>query len=466
MTATTLIQPERIRALNHAPERRGDYVLYWMQQSQRAECNHALEYGVRRANDMGITLLVVFGLTDDYPEANLRHYRFMLQGLQETQSALARRGIKMVVEHGEPPQVALRHARGASLVVCDRGYLRHQKAWRTRVAREADRSVVQVESDVVVPVDTVSNKAEYAARTLRPKIHRHLQRFLVALKSTPLRRDSLELNTRGLDLADLDGTLARLALDASVAPVDAHFRGGTREAKRVLREFLARRFARYQANRNHPESDDVSHMSMYLHFGQISPLAIALEVQGARRGSRADRDGYLEELLVRRELAANFTNFTHDYDRFTALPRWARLTLTEHAADRREHRYSRDELEAAATHDAYWNAAMNEMRCTGFMHNYMRMYWGKKILEWMGRPEEAYRTALALNNKYFLDGRDPASYANVGWIFGLHDRPWGERPVYGKVRYMSSSGLERKCDIDGYVRKVEDLMRAEPPRRR
>ncbi|NIR30932.1 MAG: deoxyribodipyrimidine photolyase [Gammaproteobacteria bacterium] len=459
--ATIQIQTERIRALNDAPTRKGDYVLYWMQQSQRAECNHALEYAVRRANERGVTLLVVFGLVDDYPEANLRHYRFLLEGLRDVQSALARRGIKMIVERGEPPEVALRHARSAALVVCDRGYLRHQKAWRNRVAHEAGRSVVQVESDVVVPVDTVTNKAEYAARTIRPKIHRHLQRFLVALKTTPLGRDSLGLRVPGLDLGDLDGVLARLTVDGSVTPVSAHFRGGTTEAKRLLRQFLAQRFSRYGINRNRPENDDVSHMSMYLHFGQISPLTIALEVQTAARGSRTDRESYLEELIVRRELAANFTNFTRDYDRFSSLPQWARRTLAEHQSDPREHRYTRRELEAAATHDPYWNAAMREMKHTGFMHNYMRMYWGKKILEWMDSPKRAYETALALNNKYFLDGRDPASYANVGWIFGLHDRPWFERPIYGKVRYMSGSGLERKCDIDGYVRKVEALTRTD-----
>jgi deoxyribodipyrimidine photo-lyase len=200
-------------------------------------------------------------------------------------------------------------------------------------------------------------------------------------------------------------------------------------------------------------------MSPYLHFGQISPVYLALQVRDAREGQGIDRAAYLEELIVRRELAVNFVYYTPDYDRCSCLPDWARKTLAEHAADRREHLYTREELEAANTHDPYWNAAMQEMKHTGFMHNYMRMYWGKKILEWTADPEEAFDTALTINNKYFLDGRDPNSFAGVAWIFGKHDRAWFERLVFGKIRYMAASGLERKCDIQAYIRKVGKLSR-------
>ena len=199
-------------------------------------------------------------------------------------------------------------------------------------------------------------------------------------------------------------------------------------------------------------------MSKYLHFGQISPVALAMKVRETARGSRDDRHAYIEELMVRRELACNFVHQRPDYDAFTCLPDWARQTLDQHRHDARPYLYDREQLEAASTHDPYWNAAMREMRHTGYMHNYMRMYWGKKILEWSASPEEAYANALALNNKYFIDGRDPNSFANVGWIFGLHDRPWQERAVFGKVRYMNAAGLKRKCDIEGYVRKVNDLV--------
>jgi deoxyribodipyrimidine photo-lyase len=195
-------------------------------------------------------------------------------------------------------------------------------------------------------------------------------------------------------------------------------------------------------------------MSPYLHFGQISPLYIALQVQEAIRVSAKTREAYLEELIVRRELAMNFAYYNPAYDSFQAIPDWAKRTLKAHQRDKREYVYSQDELEEAKTHDPYWNAAQKEMVVTGKMHNYMRMYWGKKILEWCSDPEEAFRIAVYLNNKYELDGRDPNSFAGVAWCFGKHDRPWGERPVFGKVRYMSLGGMETKTDAAGYVDRV------------
>jgi deoxyribodipyrimidine photo-lyase len=184
---------------------------------------------------------------------------------------------------------------------------------------------------------------------------------------------------------------------------------------------------------------------------------LALRVREAVAESNENRDAFIEELVVRRELAINFCEFEPDYDSYTCLPEWAKTTLAEHRDDNRPYRYTRAQLEAAETHDPYWNAAMREMVHTGYMHNYMRMYWGKKILEWTNKPEYAFRTALYLNNKYLLDGRDPNSYAGVAWVFGNHDRGWREREVFGKVRYMNAAGLERKCDIEAYVEKVQAL---------
>jgi len=198
-------------------------------------------------------------------------------------------------------------------------------------------------------------------------------------------------------------------------------------------------------------------MSPYLHFGQISPLYLALQISTGPKSLREAQESYLEELIVRRELAMNFAHYTPRYDSFACLPQWARKSLIQHKNDFREALYTRKQLENAQTHDDYWNAAMREMKATGFMHNYMRMYWGKKILEWCRTPEYAFRTSLYLNNKYFLDGRDANSYAGVGWVFGLHDRAWFERPIFGKVRYMAATGLERKCDIKAYVQKVDHL---------
>ena len=452
------IQKTRIRLLNDAATVKGKYVLYWMQQSQRADYNHALAYAVQQANRLKQAVLVAFGLMDDYPEANLRHYTFMLEGLQETQSTLAGRGIKLVVQKGAPAEVALKIGRDASMIVCDCGYLRHQKAWRDQVARQADRRVVQVESDVIVPLPVVSNKAEYAARTIRPKIHKHLTDYLTDFKPATVKKPSLNLAIESIDLKNIDAVLQKMQLDREVPAVTGIFKGGSSQARQVFKSFLHRRLARYVENRNQPQTDDISHMSPYLHFGQISPLYLALQVQQADSRLKAAKESFLEELIVRRELAMNFVNFTAAYNSYKCLPDWARLTLAEHAKDPRDYVYTRQQLEDAQTHDAYWNAAMREMKCTGFMHNYMRMYWGKKILEWSKTPEHAFRTALAINNKYFLDGRDANSYTGVAWVFGVHDRAWFERPIFGKIRYMAASGLERKCDIKGYVKKVDELV--------
>ncbi len=453
------IAAERIRVLNETPNRAsGEYVLYWMQQSQRAEWNHALEYAIHSANEARLPVLVAFGLMDDYPEANARHYHFMLEGLRDVEAALENRGIGFVLRKGAPANVALSFGRKAHSIVVDRGYLRHQRAWREEVAAKATCRVTQVETDVAVPVDVVSGKCEIAARTLRPKLWRNAERFLQPLRATsphvswsiPLRSD--------IALDDAEKAVRTLKVDHSVGSVSQFFTGGTRTAKRLFERFCAQRLHHYAERRNHPENDEISHMSPYLHFGQISPVWLALEAEKFTSTEGINVQSFVEELLVRRELAMNFVAHESNYDTYAAVPAWAQQTLEIHASDRRPHCYDPRQFENAETHDPYWNAAMREMRFTGFMHNYMRMYWGKKILEWSASPQEAFATLLTLNNRYFLDGRDPNSYANAGWIFGLHDRPWPERAIFGTVRSMMASGLERKCDIKEYVRKVDRLV--------
>ena len=448
---------QRIQVLNDRPVRSGRYVLYWMQQSQRAAFNHALEYAIDEANSIGQGVVVGFGLMDNYPEANARHYLFMLQGLRDTEGRLKKRGIRMVVRRGNPSDIALELGQQASIIVCDRGYLRHQKQWRRQVAASARCRVVQVESDVVVPVFRVSGKAEYAARTIRPKIHRHLQACLVELRGRRPRVSTLEFPIAGMPIDHPADVLEQLSINRAVKPVPGGFVGGTSEAIKRFDRFLAQRVGHYSAHSNQPQTDDVSTMSPYLHFGQISPNYLALKLQRHQAVPNDEREAFLEELVVRRELAVNFVEYTPNYDGFEALPGWAKTTLAEHKTDRRSYLYPMRALEAADTHDAYWNAAMREMKSTGFLHNYMRMYWGKKILEWSETPEQGFRTTLKLNNTYFIDGRDPNSYAGVAWVFGLHDRAWKERPIFGKIRYMAASGLERKFDVDAYLRKVDRL---------
>ncbi|MDA3895077.1 MAG: deoxyribodipyrimidine photo-lyase [Desulfobacteraceae bacterium] len=468
------IEPERIKGLNGNAPQKGKFVLYWMQQSQREHWNHALEYAIITANETKKPVVVVFGLTTRYPEANLRHYSFMLQGLFDTMQALKSRGIRMIILGDDPDRTALEAGSHASEIICDRGYTRIQKHWREIVAKESACRLTQVESDVVVPIETVSEKAEYAARTIRPKIHKNLSRFLVPVKKVILKNQSLSFDISRLNLNNIlaDNSrptddnqqaliLGNLDLDDSISPVTRFFHGGFSHAKKRFDAFLKNSIQNYSQHSNQPQTDDTSCMSPYLHFGHISPVYLALRIQNEKTPDteihQAAKDDFQEQLIVRRELAVNFIHFTPNYDTYDCLPDWAKKTLNEHEKDRRPVIYSIKELEQAQTRDPYWNAAMEEMKTTGFMHNYMRMYWGKKILEWSSSPHSAFETTLLLNNKYFLDGRDANSFAGVAWIFGKHDRAWKERDIFGKVRYMNAAGLERKCDINGYVRKVGQL---------
>lgn len=446
-----MIHAQRVMPLNARPPVTGRYVLYWMQQAQRIRFNHALEYAARQANGMDLPLVCVFGLTDEFPGANLRHYTFMMQGLMEVSEALAGRGIRFVMLRHSPDSAALSLASGAALLVTDRGYQKVQLQWRRRVAEAAPCPVVQVETDVVIPVEVVSNKEEYAARTIRPRIHRHLLEYLQPLAQTELTHDATSLALDVEDLRPSPAMLDGLDIDRAVRPVGA-FTGGESEARRLLAEFIADKLADYDALRNDPSLDFVSQMSPYLHFGQVSALDIALQIIEA---DSPGEEAFIEELVVRRELSMNLVRYNPDYDVYEAVvPEWARKTLAEHEADPREYTYGIEQLEQAETHDEYWNAAQKEMLQTGKMHNYMRMYWGKKILEWTPTARGAFEIALHLNNKYSLDGRDPNSFAGVAWCFGKHDRPWQRREIFGTVRYMNANGLRRKFDMDAYLRKV------------
>jgi deoxyribodipyrimidine photo-lyase len=456
-----MIQQTRIRTINQAPEGQApSYVLYWMGLSQRTRCNPALEYAVEEANSRRLPVLVCYGIAEGFPEVNARHWSFLLEGMAEIGPALEKRGIGFVARRAPPVETALRYAAEAALVVCDRSELRPARQFQADFAARAPCRVVQVEGDVVVPVQTASPKHEIAARTFRPKINRLLPDYLVPLEEREVRHSARHLpNDSTLDLSDVPRLVASLKADQSVRPV-RRFRGGTREAEAQLRTYLDNSFAGYAAGRGRPEAGAASHMSPYLHFGQISPVALALAVRQAPGGNAEDRAAYLEELVVRRELAMNHLHYEPRYDDYSAAPAWARKTLDAHRSDPRPFLYTPEQFEQGLTHDRYWNAAMTEMRETGYMHNHMRMYWGKKIVEWSASPEEAWNTALRLNNRYFIDGRDANSFTNIGWLFGLHDRPWGPRPVYGNVRSMGQASL-KKFDADGYVREVERLAQAE-----
>jgi deoxyribodipyrimidine photo-lyase len=445
------IQEERIKLLNDKKIKKGRYVLYWMQASQRILDNHALAFAIDKANSLNLPLVVFFGIKPNYPEANQRHYFFMLQGLQEVQIKLEEFGINVIFHKISPEYGAVNLADDASLLVVDRGYINIQRLWRDYVANRVSCPCIQIESDVIVPLEIASNKEEFSAATLRPKISSLLKKFLIPLKPIQSIKNQRKIDIETLALKDLSKIMNSLNVDKSVKP-SIYFKGGTTEALKLLQQFILHHIFFYKQDKNDPVKNCVSNLSPYLHFGQISPLTIALKLKQLQNPGV---EAYLEELIMRRELSMNFVFYNKFYDSYKSIPEWCKTTLSDHRNDTREYTYSIDEFENAETHDQYWNAAQKQMVYRGKMHGYMRMYWGKKIIEWTQSPEEAYKIALCLNNKYELDGRDPNGFAGIAWCFGKHDRPWKERPIFGKIRYMNANGLKRKFDIDLYAKKYD-----------
>lgn len=443
-------------------------VVYWMQRAQRGLDNPALDLAIAAANELQVPVAVFFGLHPGYPNANWRHYAFLVEGLQETRERCEARGAAFVFRpYPNHDLLAFCREVNAVLVVGDENPLRQAEGWRQSAARRLTVPFWTVDADVVVPTK-LFEKEEYAARTLRPKLHRWLPQFLQPL-ANPVAQVQWTAQQRPASLPalappqpiDPAAVLASLPLDRTVGPV-SHFKGGTAEGLRRLQRFVAEGLARYDTDRNLPHRPGTSSMSAYLHFGHLGPLTIALAIQQADAPQVA-KDAYLEELIVRRELAINFVARNPHYDTLAGCHGWAQKTLDERRRDPREHLYSAEQLEQAATHDPLWNAAQREMVVSGKMHGYLRMYWAKKILEWTATPEEAFAHAVRLNDRYFLDGRDPNGYTGIAWaIGGKHDRPWAPaRPIFGMIRFMAYSGCARKFDIPAYIAHVDRLAKGQ-----
>jgi deoxyribodipyrimidine photo-lyase len=451
-----MIHKDRIYHLIAAPPKSGQYVLYWMQQAQRVAYNHALCHSIEIAHELNLPLMVGFVLTPDFPEANLRHYVFMLEGIAGVQKELQKLGIPFVLKIGPMVETVLAMAQKAAWVVTDVGYLRIQRQWRNQVAKTLRCPYTEVETDLIVPISVASSKEESAARTLRPKIMKKLDAYLdpVVLPEYRVRQTNPKIQlSDSIDPIHLADQVTR---NKNIPPV-AYFHGGHAEAKSRLKRFCFEKLSEYDFLSRDPTKNCQSDLSPYLHFGQISPVEIVREVRAADAPDTA-KEAFIEQMVVRRELAVNFVFYNPGYDRYeSAVPAWAQKTLNDHIRDKRPYVYSFEQFEQADTHDPYWNAAQMEMIITGKMHNYMRIYWGKKIIEWSKTSREAIETILALNNRYELDGRDANGFTGVAWCFGRHDRPWPERPIFGKVRYMNAAGLERKFKIDQYVQRIMTL---------
>lgn len=448
------ITPEkRVKLLNNKENGKGNFVLYWMQSSQRTENNWALHKAIETANNMELPVVAYFGLNEDFPEANQRHYWFMLEGLQEVYFNLKKMDIKMMLKKEKPAQGVIDLSKKASLIIVDKGYLKRNSEDYKYAAEKAVVPLIQVEDNVIVPVEEASQKEEYSAATIRPKILSKLNNFLKLPPEISPKKSSLKMELESIEISDLDKTISSLNIDKSVNKSD-YFRGGTSQAKKLIDEFIEKSLEKYEEEGNNPENNAASNLSPYLHFGQISPIHVSLKIL---RTNAVEKHKFLEQLIIRRELAINFVYYNKNYDSFLCLPEWAKKTLTLHTLDERKYNYTLKQLENAQTHDQYWNAAQKEMLKTGKMSGYMRMYWGKKIIEWTKKPEDAFKTALYLNNKYELDGRDPNGYTGVAWCFGKHDRPWSRRAIFGNVRYMNDKGLERKFDMQKYLQRVNSL---------
>ncbi len=451
-----LVDKKRLEKINEVELMEKDFVAYWMQSSQRLEYNQALGYAVERANQLNQPLLVFFLLDSNYPEAEYGHFKFMLQGLQEIKDNFKDLGISFYLIDYHNLEDFKKITARASLVISEKVYLKHLRQWKEKAAESLEVPFYLVESNLICPVEEVSQKEEYAAYTIRKKINGIRDKYLKEYQPQNLQNKStVKLAERDLKLVDdFDLYLDKINFEEKIN-YDKYFKGGYSQAKEKLSDFINNKLQDYDQKRNIPYLNYQSDLSPYLHFGQISAQEAAL----AALASEYNAEAFLEELIVRRELAFNFVYYNQNYDQSLKdiLYDWAYETLLEHQSDQREYLYNYQQLEKAETHDQYWNAAQKEMLITGKMHNYMRMYWGKKILEWTAEPEIAYQWALKLNNKYSLDGRDPNSYAGVAWIFSKHDRAWKERSIFGKVRYMNAAGLERKFEMEKYLSKINNL---------
>ena len=482
------LNQSRLRRANDRPiARDGEYVLYWMQAFRRLRHNHALDYACKCARELGKPLVVYEGLRHDYPWASERHHRFVLEGMRDHRAAAAKLGISywpFVGSPDAPGRGLVRSLAGrACLVVTDDWPCFVVPAQIEALARKTDRAVFAVDASSVVPLSLLGPPVSAAAH-LRPRIHKAFATAWANRASAeppvPGGAAPIEPPFAAWD-GDVDRTLAALPLDRSVKAVPG-VRGGSEAAREILARFVADRLARYADSRSHPASPEegaASGLSPYLHYGHVSieevvhaalvraygTADVALGASGKREGFYGADPGvnaFLDEAITWRDVGHHWHwHRRADTESLArALPAWALGTLAKHAGDPRAHVYSPEQWEAGKTHDPLWNAAQTELVATGTIHNYLRMLWGKKVLEQSPSPEEAYRTLVHLNNKYALDGRDPNSYTGILWCFGLFDRPWApERPVLGTIRYMSSDNTAKKFKLDRYLRYVAGLRR-------
>ena len=457
------ISQTRVRPLNTAPIHSArSYVLYWAQMNRRVDSNHALLYAIEIANRLNIPVLVYEALTFTYPSANDRLHTFVLEAVPETARRLQKAGIGYVFylrrKESDANNTLYTLAKDAAAIVSDDYPTFIARRHNAVVPAKVDTAYFAVDASCVVPMSEIPHR-QYGAYTIRPRIHRLLPQHLTP--PDPLRvkqRFALSVPCFHTEVtaSNIRQLVASCDIDHSVPP-STEFQGGGIAAQKRLTTFLETKLSHYAAGRNEPSENATSHMSPYLHFGQIAAIDIALQVSAYAKEHKLIADEYLEELIVRRELAFNYARFVEDPADLNNLPEWCQLNMRKHAKDKRDPAYTAAQFEWAQTHDELWNACQKEMLLRGKIHGYYRMYWGKKIIEWSRTYQEAAKTMIHIHDRYALDGRDPNTYTNILWLFGLHDRPWVERPVFGQLRYMSLEGMKRKTDTNAYIKEVAYL---------
>ena len=435
------------------PRQGAKCVVYWMQRAMRIHENPALDVAIDVANLLGLPVVVFFSVIRNYPNANLRHYHFLQQGLRDVEEDAKERGVGFVLRrHPNNSLEKFLEEVNAAMLIGDENPCREPERWRKVLARRLKLPYWTVDADVVVPSD-VFGRDYFLLQHMRSHLKEALPKFLVATKNPKPQHGWTKPRSLPSESLAHDITAGFKELDRTIKPVDT-FTGGTHAALKHLRDFISHGLKDYVDKRNHPEVKGTSRLSPYLHFGNIGPITIALAVENALAGgqiAQAARDRFLDQVIAWRELSVLFVKYNDNYDNWEAAEPWAHKTLVEHAGDQRPFRYSFEQLERAETHDDLWNAAQREMTENGWMHNYMRMYWAKMILEWAPDPARAYEWAVILNDRYELDGRDPNGYAGIAWaIVGKHDRPWFNRPVF----------RPRASDVRRF--DVEEVRREEP----
>jgi deoxyribodipyrimidine photo-lyase len=445
---------ERVRRIRDRDYIRGN-VVYWMSREQRVDGNWSLIYAAESARSLNVPLCVVYNLPPEYIGSTIRQYSFKIEGLKQVWPKLRELGIGFYLLEGYPDieMPSLLHKVNAGLLVTDFDPLDINRRWRRRVAGEIEIPMHQVDSHNIVPCWKVSKRRISTYETFQRRITPLLGKFLTDIP--PMKKMEVPWSIEENEV-DWEGALSRCGVDRSIPPVD-WVEPGEDHAKRALTHFCELGLLTYAGSSTDPVMSGQSDLSPYLHFGQLSSQRVAFQVK-VKCAPIEDEGNFLDQLIIRKELADNFCQYTPDYDTMGGFPAWARRSLDRHRSDPREFIYSNEELEGAKTHDPLWNAAQTELRKIGKIHGALRAYWAIKILEWSTGPEDALSKALYLNNRYSLDGNDPIGYAGIAMVLGgLYSKPWKSKDVIGKLKHYSYTQERFSHDLDAYYDKVDRL---------